>query len=39
MTVWPDVHGYITDQPGIGLDAARWLLEEAGAMAIGSDSL
>jgi kynurenine formamidase len=39
MTLWPDVHGYITDQPGIGLDAARWLLEEAGAMAIGSDSL
>ena len=39
MTVWPDVHDYITDQPGIGLDAAKWLLEETGAMAIGSDSL
>ena len=38
MTVWPDVHDYIADQPGIGLDAARWPLEEAGAMAIGSDS-
>ena len=25
------MHGYITDQPGIGLDAARWLLEEVGA--------
>lgn len=39
MTVWPDVHAYITDQPGIGLGAARWLCEEAGAMLIGADSL
>lgn len=39
MSVWPDVQGYITDQPGIGLDAARWLCEERGAMCIASDSL
>ena len=39
MTVWPDVQGYITDQPGIGLEAAKWLCEEMGAMMIGSDSL
>ena len=39
MTGWPDGNGYITKQPGIGLDAARWRLEETGAMAIGSDSL
>lgn len=39
MTVWPDVQAYITDQPGIGLDAARYLCEEVGAMMIGSDSL
>ena len=28
MTVWPDVHGYITDQPGIGLDAALPIFAE-----------
>jgi kynurenine formamidase len=39
MTVWPDVHGYITDQPGIGLPAARYLCEEVGAMCIAGDSL
>ena len=39
MTVWPDVQAYITDQPGIGLGAARWLCEEAGAMLLGADSL
>jgi kynurenine formamidase len=39
MTVWPDVQGYITDQPGVGLEGARWLAEEAGAMLVGSDSL
>ena len=39
MTVWPDVQGYITDQPGIGLEAAKWLCEEAGAMCIAGTSL
>jgi kynurenine formamidase len=39
MTVWPDVQAYITDQPGIGMEAARWLCEEAGAMLLGADSL
>jgi len=39
MTVWPDVQAYITDQPGIGMGAAKWLCEEAGAMLLGADSL
>jgi len=39
MTVWPDVQGYITDQPGIGLEAARHLCEEVGAMCVAGDSL
>jgi kynurenine formamidase len=39
MTVWPDAEGYMKNQPGIGLPAAKWLCEEAGAMCIASDSL
>lgn len=39
MTVWPDVQAYITDQPGIGLGAARYLCEEAGVMMLSADSL
>lgn len=39
MTVWPDNDGYILDQPGLGLAAARWLAEEQRAMAIGGDNL
>jgi kynurenine formamidase len=39
MTVWPDFDGYVKDQPGIGLAAARYLCEEVGAMCIGGDTL
>lgn len=39
MTVWPDFDGYITDQPGIGVPAARYLCEEVGAMCIAGDTL
>lgn len=39
MTLWPDNDGYIHDQPGLGLDGARWLAEEQGAMVIGGDNL
>ena len=39
MTVWPDFDGYCLNQPGIGLAAARYLCEEAGAMLIAGDSL
>ena len=30
MNVWPDFDGYLKNTPGIGLDAAKWLCEEAG---------
>jgi kynurenine formamidase len=39
MSRWPDFDGYLLNPPGIGLAAARWLCEEAGAMCIGSDTI
>jgi kynurenine formamidase len=39
MTVWPDFDGYVSNQPGIGVPAARYLCEEAGVMCIGGDTL
>jgi kynurenine formamidase len=39
MTVWPDFDGYLLKPPGINLDAAKWLCEEAGAMCIAGDSI
>jgi len=39
MRVWPDFSGYLENTPGIGLDAAKWLCEEAGAMCIGADTI
>ena len=39
MTKWPDFDGYLANPPGIGLPAAKWLCEEAGAMCIGADSI
>ena len=39
MTVWPDFHGYLDNSPGIGLAAAKWLCEEAGAMCIAGDTI
>ena len=39
MTKWPDFNGYLANPPGIGLPAAKWLCEEAGAMCIGADSI
>lgn len=38
MRYWPDPEKYGTDAPGIGLEAAKFLCEEAGAMIIGSDN-
>ncbi|WP_406349303.1 cyclase family protein [Streptomyces sp. NBC_00144] len=38
MRYWPDPEKYDADSPGIGLEAARYLCEEAGAMVIGSDN-
>jgi kynurenine formamidase len=38
MTKWPSYEQYVLDSPGIGLAAASYLCEEAGAMCIGSDN-
>jgi kynurenine formamidase len=39
MTAWPDVDRYALNQPGLSLEAARWLAEEQRAMVIGGDNL
>lgn len=39
MTRWPDDAGYVQDQPGLSLEAARWLAEDRRAMVIGGDNL
>ncbi len=38
MTTWPDPARYVPHAPGIGLDAARWLVGQ-GVIVIGSDTL
>ena len=41
MRRWPDQDRYVFGEagaPGIGLAAARWLCEEAGAMVVGADT-
>lgn len=39
MSVWPDFDGYLVNPPGIGLPAAKYLLEECGAMCIAGDTI
>lgn len=39
MHAWPDDDGYVQDQPGLSLPAARWLAEQQQVMAIGGDNL
>lgn len=39
MRLWPDDAGYVHDQPGLTLPAARWLAEEREVLAIGGDNL
>ncbi|MCI0635775.1 MAG: cyclase family protein, partial [Actinobacteria bacterium] len=39
MSVWPDFDGYLQRPPGINLDSAKYLCEEAGAMCIAGDSI
>jgi kynurenine formamidase len=39
MRLWPDNEAYMANPPGLGLEGARWLAEEQGAMVIGSDNL
>lgn len=34
-----DAAAFMDDPPGLGLDAARWLVEERGAMILGADNL
>jgi kynurenine formamidase len=39
MNAWPDFDGYLLNTPGIGLGAAKFLCEEAGAMCIAGDTI
>jgi kynurenine formamidase len=39
MTKWPAFDDYLLKPPGIGLDATKYLCEEAGAMCIAGDSI
>ena len=39
MNAWPDFDGYLNNTPGIGLGAAKFLCEEAGAMCIAGDTI
>ncbi|MEQ9618358.1 MAG: cyclase family protein [Deltaproteobacteria bacterium] len=39
MILWPDASSYrLADQAGLGLEAARWLVEEQKAMLLGADN-
>lgn len=38
MTAWPDVERYVPHEPGIGVAAAKWLLDQ-GAVIIGADNI
>jgi kynurenine formamidase len=38
MTKWPNGSEFADNSPGIGLEAARFLCEDAGAMVIGGDN-
>lgn len=39
MRVYRDAEAYMADPPGLGIAAARWLVEERGAMIVGADNL
>ncbi len=39
MQRYADADAYMENPPGIGLDAARFLVEESGAMIVGADNL
>ncbi len=39
MRVYEDAAAYMTNPPGLGLAAARFLVEEKGAMIVGADNL
>lgn len=37
MTVWDDPQRFLTNGPGLNVEAAQWLVEGHGAMIVGSD--
>lgn len=39
MRVYEDAAAYMANPPGLGLEAARFLIEESGAMIVGADNL
>ena len=39
MRVYQDAARYMQDPPGLGMEAAKFLVEEAGAMVVGADNL
>jgi kynurenine formamidase len=39
MQVYEDAAAYMENPPGLGLEAARFLVEESGAMIVGADNL
>ena len=39
MRVYEDAQAYMANPPGLGMDAARFLIEEGGAMVVGADNL
>ena len=39
MKLFEDADAYMTNPPGMGMDAARFLIEENGAMIVGADNL
>jgi kynurenine formamidase len=39
MQRYADADAYMENPPGIGLEAARFLVEESGAMIVGADNL
>jgi kynurenine formamidase len=39
MTRCPDPSGYLADSPGLGLEGARYLCEDVGAMCVGADTV
>jgi kynurenine formamidase len=39
MKVYGDTAAYMLDSPGLGMEAARFLVEESGAMVVGADNL
>ena len=39
MKLYNDATAYMNNPPGLGLDAARYLVEEKGAMIVGADNL